>query len=158
MREHLSLALALACALASPGLDAGEVDPTFGDAQAVARALTDLMDAAARKDLDRVDAFHLYGPAFSKFSENGLGRQDADTTREAERRGLTAARSFEVQIDDLKVDLFGPVAVATMILRYAVATEGLEAKGATRSTIVLVQVESEWKIVHEHHSSLRGEG
>jgi ketosteroid isomerase-like protein len=157
MNRGAAVILALLGVIGSPGPRAAE-NETFEDAQVVARALHDLMDAAARKDLDRVESFHLYGPAFSKFSETGLGRQDAETAREAERRGLSAARSFQAKIEGLKVDLFGPVAVATMILHYAVATEGVEATGATRSTIVLVQVDSQWKIVHEHHSSLHGEG
>ena len=44
---------------------------------AVSKMLTELMQAVRSKDLDRVEAFHLYGPKFSKFDDSGGERQDA---------------------------------------------------------------------------------
>ena len=46
----------------------------------------EIFDIAKRKELDKLDAFHLYGPKFTKFDDwDPLDRQDATTAQKAER-------------------------------------------------------------------------
>ncbi len=130
-------------------------DPFPTEQTAVAQVLQELMDAVEHKDLDRVDSFHLYGPKFSKFDESGFSRQDAAGAQAAERNGLAAVKSFTATIEDLKVDVFGPVSIATFVLNYSLELETARVSNRTRSTLVLAKSDAGWKIVHEHHSPLR---
>jgi hypothetical protein len=125
-------------------------DPT----QEIAKILQDICDAAKKKELDRLDAFHAYGPKFSKFDDDGLGRQDAVVGKKSERDGIGGVKAFVASFDDLKVDVFGTVAVATFILKYDVDTGKEKMAGKDRSTMVFSREGGAWKIVHEHHSPL----
>jgi len=104
--------------------------------------------------LDRVEAIHLYGPKSSKFDEFGLGREDADKARAAERQGLASLRSFKASIKELRVDVFGAVAVATFLPNYTAETSQGRAVAMIRSTVVLAKHCSNWRMVHEHYSPL----
>jgi ketosteroid isomerase-like protein len=142
---------------AAPASPAPDIlgDPFPAEQAAVAAMLGELMAAVERKDLDRVDSFHLYGPKFSKFDEPGFARQDAAAARIAERNGLSAVRAFHGTIEDLKVDVLGPVSIATFVLSYTVDLEATQVSSRTRSTLVLAKSDAGWRIVHEHHSPLR---
>ena len=121
----------------------------------ITKIVSDIVDAAQKKQLDRRDAFHWYGPKFSKFEDDGLGRQDAAAGKKGEREGLAAVKSFAAKVSDLKVDVFGSAAVATMILAYDVDTGKDKVSGKDRSTLVFAKENGAWKIVHEHHSPLK---
>jgi ketosteroid isomerase-like protein len=54
---------------------------------------------------------------------------------------------------DLKVDVFGPVAVTTFVMDYRVVDNQDERHSfRARATLVLAREEGEWLIVHEHFS------
>jgi ketosteroid isomerase-like protein len=59
---------------------------------------------------------------------------------------------------DLKVDVFGPVAVTTFVMDYAVVTEGERHQLRARGTLVLANDGGEWLIVHEHFSPFVANG
>lgn len=120
----------------------------------VERTLHQIMSAARRQAVDELESYHAFGPKFTKFDDfEPLGRQDADTTRRLEREALTGVKEFAPDIVDLKVDIFGPVAVATFVMRYDVITEEDEQLSLrARSTMVFAQDEGRWLIVHEHFS------
>src|SRR5205814_8119932 len=84
--------------------------------------LSDIIDAAQKTHVARLDAFHAYGPKFSKFEDDGLGRQDAAAGKKGEDDAIVAVKSFAAKVNDLKVDVFGSTAVATMILAYDLDT------------------------------------
>jgi ketosteroid isomerase-like protein len=125
------------------------------DQAKIGKILQDIVDAAQKKELDRLDAFHDYGPKFSKFEDDGLGRQDAATGKKGERDALSAVKAFNAKINDLKVDIFGNTAVATMILAYDIDMGKEKMAGKDRSTLVFVKQGGTWKIVHEHSSPLK---
>ncbi len=125
------------------------------DERAVAETLRELMDAAEKKELDHVDSLHLYGPKFSKFDESGFARQDAAASQAAERKGLAAVTSFRAKVEDLKVDVFGPVAIATFVMNYTVEAGEVKVSNKARSTMVFARDGDKWKVVHEHHSPLK---
>ena len=124
------------------------------DQAKITKILNDIVDAAQKKDLARLDAMHDYGPKFSKFEDDGLGRQDAVAGKKGEDDAIAAVKSFAAKISDLKVDIFGSTAVATMVLAYDVDMGKEKMAGKDRSTIVFVKEGGTWKIVHEHHSPL----
>ncbi len=128
------------------------VEP-FPEAQKeVERTLIDLLGAAVRKDFGRLEALHLYGPKFSKWDGKGPSRLDAETTRRTERAGIEALDAFRPTVEDLKVDVLGPTAVATFVMPYETVAAGQTSETKVRATLVWVKVDSGWKIVHEHFS------
>jgi ketosteroid isomerase-like protein len=142
------------CALLS--LSSGVARAGDADEQAkIGKIISDICEAAQKKELDRLDSFHDYGPRFSKFDDDGLGRQDAATGKKGERDGIGGVKSFAAKVSDLKVDLFGSTAIATFILAYDVDTGKEKMSGKDRSTLVFVKRAGTWKIVHEHHSPLK---
>jgi len=129
-------------------------DPMPAEQAAVADALDRLMQALSRGALDEVEGLHLYGPKFTRFDDTGLGRQEGDEARVAERQGLSAIESFEGKVIGLKVDVLGVAAVATFVLEYTFRVGGAPVSGKARSTMVFAKSDGHWRIVHEHLSPL----
>ncbi len=120
----------------------------------VERRLEDIMSAARRQAIDELESYHAFGPKFTKFDDfDPLERQDADTTRQLEREAILGVKEFDPRLADLKVDVFGPVAVTTFVMDYRVVDEEDERHAfRARATMVLAKEQSEWLIVHEHFS------
>jgi ketosteroid isomerase-like protein len=154
------LAVLLGSVLLPHGGNAADiVGDTFPLKQAaVAKAVHDVFEAAERGDADRLEALHLYGPKFSKFDDIPASTlQDAAATRENERIALSRLSSFSAIVEDLRVDVFGSVAVATFVLRYSFETPDASGSSSARSTMVFVERAGAWRIVHEHFSRLAEE-
>jgi ketosteroid isomerase-like protein len=127
----------------------------YAQAQAeVTATVHAIMAAATRRDVDALDAFHAFGPKFTKFDDfEPLARQDAETTRRLEREAVCGVAAFTARVEDLKVDVFGPAAVATFVLDYGAVTNDDETMAfRARATLVLVTHQGRWLIVHEHLS------
>jgi ketosteroid isomerase-like protein len=60
-----------------------------------------------------------------------------------------------MRANDLKIDVFGEVAVVTFLVNssFKVGTDNLERQA--RSTLVFVKDQGTWKITHEHFSPLK---
>jgi ketosteroid isomerase-like protein len=135
---------------------AADSNPALTRAEAeVSQRLQEVFDAAAKKDMARLDSYHLYGPKFTKFGTGASGRLDGNAARESEHKGLTGLADLSIRADQLKIDVFGDTAVATFIGR-ADAKRGNQAiHSEERTTIVLVRNAGSWKIVHEHFSPFK---
>ena len=121
----------------------------------VAKVVDAIHDAAEKKDVARLESLHAYGPRFTKFEDDGLGRQDANAGKKGERDAFTGVKAVAMHIDDLKIDVFGVAAVATCLLRYSVDVGSEKIAGVDRATIVFVKDGGSWKIVHEHLSPFK---
>lgn len=119
----------------------------------IQRRLNEIFDAAEKKDLTRLDGYHLYGPKFTKFGGEQRDRQDAAVARQGEHDGLGAVQDLKMEADDLKIDVFGNVGIATFILRYRFKAGGDTVERKARSTLVFAEDHGTWKIVHEHFSA-----
>jgi ketosteroid isomerase-like protein len=121
----------------------------------IQRRLKEIFDAAEKKDLNRSDGYHAYGPKFTKFAVGQLGRQDAIAARNAEHDRLGVINDLSMRADDLKIDVFGDVGVAAFVLAYSfrAGTDTIESKEC--STMVFVKERGAWKIVHEHFSPFK---
>jgi ketosteroid isomerase-like protein len=124
----------------------------------VEERIQEIMAAAQNKDIDRLESYHLYGPKFTKFDDlEPLDRQDADMTKRLERDAIVGVKEFIPSVSDLKVDIFGLVALATFVFQYDVTTfENEELSVRARSTLAFVKDGLEWKIFHEHFSPFKG--
>jgi|AntRauTorckE6833_2_1112554.scaffolds.fasta_scaffold11666_2 ketosteroid isomerase-like protein len=129
----------------------------FPEAQAELQAVLDgIFKAIQDKDADKLISYHIYGPKFTEFrdSEQRFNSQD----NEDFERGLVGAISgFDYNLGDLKIDVFGEVAVVTFHadFRPTIGEDVLQMWEST--TLVFVKVDRAWKITHEHHSPLNVE-
>jgi ketosteroid isomerase-like protein len=123
--------------------------------QQIRQVLNEIFDSAEKKDFVRLDACHWYGPQFTKFATEAPGRLDAAAARQGEHDGLGAVNGLSMQADDLKIDVFGDVGIATFTLKYSfkVAADTIEKKAHT--TLVFARDQGAWKIVHEHLSAVK---
>ncbi len=121
----------------------------------IERVLHQILDAAEKKDLPRLDSYHFYGPKFTKFGGGQLGRLDAAAARKGEHDGLGAANNLSMRADDLKIDVFGDVGIATFILSYSYGSASERIEKKERSTLVFVKDDGSWKITHEHFSPFK---
>lgn len=145
----VAVILLAGCVSHSPGL------PNRGESETKARIeclLRDVFEAAERKDLDRLDGYHLFGSKFTKFGPTGFARFDAAGTRAEEHAGLSAIQELSMHAEDLKIDVFGEAAIATFILKSTFRAGDKVAESRSRATLVLVKDAGEWKITHEHFS------
>jgi ketosteroid isomerase-like protein len=118
--------------------------------------LHDIMDAVQCKDFARLAAHHLYSPKFTKFDDfEPLDRQDATAAQRAEEEGLGGVENFRYRLDDLKIDVFGPVAIATFVFDYGFDADGGAMSVRARSTMVFVRDNRAWRIAHEHFSPFK---
>ncbi len=129
-------------------------EPYPGEQLAVERRLEDIMSAARRQAVDELESYHAFGPKFTKFDDfEPLERQDGETTRRLEREAILGVKEFDPRLVDLKVDVFGPVAVTTFVMDYRVVDDERDHHSfRARATMVLAKAESGWLIVHEHFS------
>lgn len=134
------------------------IEETFPEEQAnIKRLMDEALDVARKKDLNQLELFHLYGPKFSKFdSWEPLTRQDAEAGRKAEQDAFAPSNEIvALTYEDLKVDVFGDVAIATFYLPYSIKVGKEVISGNDRMTLVWVRVGDSWKITHEHGSPLK---
>ena len=113
-----------------------------------------MLDAAEKKDFERLDSYHFYGPTFTKFTGSSPERLDTTAARKGEHDGLGSINGLKMRDDDLKIDVFGNTGIATFILTYSFEAGGKTVQGRERSTLVFVKEMGEWKIVHEHLSTI----
>jgi ketosteroid isomerase-like protein len=114
--------------------------------------LSEILDAAEKKDLERLDSYHFYGPKFTKFG-TPADRLDATTARQEEHLGLSRISDLSMRTENLKIDVFGDVGVATFIMHsdFRAGTNTFHQKA--RGTLIFVNDRGFWKITHEHFSS-----
>jgi ketosteroid isomerase-like protein len=118
----------------------------------VKRRLGEILDAAEKRDLVRLDSYHWYGPHFTKFSGTGK-RMDAAAAREGEHKGLSALMGLKLRTDALRIDVFDQAAVATFIMTASFRSDAQSVTKSERGTLVFVKHDGSWKIVHEHFSA-----
>lgn len=147
LKEFFPLALLLLASCATRP-DTGQPQETAR----IERRLQEIFDAAEKKDMGRLDSYHLYGPKFTKFAPGTQARQDAATAQQRENAGLGAINDLAMKATDLKIDLFGDVAITTFILDYSFKIDASTIERKEFSTIVFVKDHGEWKITHEHLS------
>lgn len=116
----------------------------------IEHSLQEVFTAAENRDYVLLDKYHFYGPKFTKFSGTLPERLDADTCRRNEHEGLAAITDLEMQANDLKIDVFGHVGIATFVLDYSFDSGGVTVHKSDRTTLVFVKDGGIWKITHEH--------
>ena len=127
-------------------------DPFPMDQAAIRAAILSLSDIGRNRDWEALRVAHLEGPKFTDFGA-GMERHDFDQMLATEIAALSGMDDFSADFRDLKIDVFGDVAVATSFPIYT----GRNANGEKieierRATMVYVKTPAGWKIAHEHLS------
>jgi ketosteroid isomerase-like protein len=132
------------------------ISDEFPEAQReVEKRCAEILDAVRAKEFGRLASYHLDSPKFTKFNDiEPLDRQDIEACNHYEQEELGAVDSFHGEVHELKIDVFGPAAVVTGILEATVEIDGQRETGKIRTSLVFADDGGDWKIVHEHLSTL----
>ena len=105
-------------------------------------------------DVDKLIAFHAYSPKFTEF-KNGEPRNGAKEN-EAHERNVFGSVTEVVKFDakDLKVAVYGDVANVTFQSDFQLKFGDDLVVVNDQITLLFVNTDDGWKMVHEHHSPL----
>jgi len=103
-------------------------------------------------DLEALRSTHLNSPKFSKFGPRISERQDVKSTNETETEHVLSISDASFDLEDIKVDVFGEMAVTTFYNNYSFTKNNIRVQGKGRVTLVFLNTEEGWKIIHEHSS------
>lgn len=149
----------LAAALVSAGLAACSesahredlVRGSFQNAQAeVQQAVQSIAQDIVSQNIEGLQSAHLNSEKFTKFGPRSFDRQDLIATNESEAAFFSSITSVKYEVRDLKVDIFGSVAVATYYPQASFTKDGERRTINARQTFVFVKTVDGWKLAHEH--------
>jgi ketosteroid isomerase-like protein len=101
-------------------------------------------------NLEGVAASHLMTPKFTKFGGQSFERLTVEETNKSEAEALSAIKELNVELTDLKIDVFGKVAVATYYSHFSFIVEGQRVESLARQALIFLETEDGWKIIHEN--------
>ena len=106
-------------------------------------------------DFDSFKNMHMFGEGYSLYGAfPPLIRYDDDRALPRERMWFyEIAPSLDCKIGSVKIDIFGTVALATLIVDYSGIYRKEQFRMRSRGTVVLLKKENNWKIYHEHWSA-----
>ena len=128
------------------------INDEFPDAQAEIKVIVDsIFKSIQNKDAESLKSFHLYGPKFTAFAP-GMLRQGSKENEEKERQTINSISSLEYNLNDLKINVFGEVAIVTYHGDFEFTFETGSKQMHTQTTLIFVKTEAGWKLTHEHSS------
>jgi ketosteroid isomerase-like protein len=133
------------------------INNQFPESQAEIQSVLDgIFKSIQDGDADKLISYHIYGPKFTEFRDSERRFNSADN-EQYERGFVGAISGFDYELGDLKINVFGDLAVVTFHadFRPTIGEDVPQIWGST--TLVFVKVDNEWKITHEHHSPLNVE-
>ena len=138
-----------------------ELRPADKDRRDVEAVIRGFFEAGRTKDLAALSDFHAPRDQFTKFDENPpYTRQSSEEAFVYEQAAFANISDYNYSIDDLRIDLFGDVAIATFYLSYSgmfvndYSFEGSPVRAKTRVTMALARTPMGWRMVHEHLSRI----
>ncbi len=125
----------------------------FPEAQAQLRAvLNTIIHDAQSANVQGLRDAHLNSDKFTKFSGSTYERRNFEQTVESETAAITSRQDYKYEARDLKIDVFGEVAVMTYYSDRSYKEDGELIQYSARQTFVFLKTADGWKIVHEHKS------
>ena len=130
------------------------INDTFPEAQAeIQEVIDETFQSLIDRDADKLISYHVYGPKFTHFKD-GLPREGSEANEKGERDLVAAISGWEYDTNDLKINVFGEVAVVTYHADFRPTIGGEIKQLLYQATIVVVNTDQGWKITHEHFSPL----
>ncbi len=129
----------------------------------VAAAVHSFFEAGKNGDLSSLMRMHGPSDIFTKFGDvPPYTRQGSEEAFAYEQASFANMSDYRYQLDDLRIDLAGGLAIATFYLdeRGMIVNdysfEGRTVSTRSRVTMLLVKLDGSWRIIHEHFSSIPG--
>lgn len=153
----MSWAVSMALLLAPVRPSGGEppkrdpVEDPFPEAQAeIHQVIGSIIRDAESGNVAGLQSAHLDSEKFTKFGPRSFERQDVAGTNESEAAFFGSITGYRQEARELKVDVFGEVAVATYYPHVSFVQHGETRQGSGRQTFVFLETPDGWKLVHEH--------
>jgi hypothetical protein len=100
------------------------VNETFPEAQAELQVvLEQIYDDAMLANVEGLETIHLVSPKFTKFGPRSFNRQTVEETNESEASFFTSISDLKVELKDIKIDVFGDVAITTFYPHYSLVKD-----------------------------------
>jgi len=127
------------------------INDKFPEAQAeIHEIIKSIMKDAETANIEGLQTVHLVSDKFTKFGPRSFDRQDVASTNESEAAFFGSISNYKQEIKDLKIDVFGDIAIATYYPHVSFLQNGEKKEGSGRQTLVFLKTLEGWKIVHEH--------
>ncbi len=127
------------------------VNDQFSAAQAELREVVNsIVHDVETANVEGLHSIHLDSEKFTKFGPRSFDRQDVGSTNESEAAFWSSASNTHYEVEELKIDVFGDVAVVTYYPHVSFVMDGEQREVDGRQTLVLLKTADGWKIVHEH--------
>ncbi len=127
------------------------INDKFPKAQAeIHEVIKSIVIDAKTANIEGLQTAHLLSDKFTKFGPRNFERQDVEGTNNSEEAFFGSISNYKLEVKDLKIDVFGDIAIATYYPIVSFVQNGEEKKGSGRQTLVFLKTPKGWKIVHEH--------
>ncbi len=127
----------------------------FPESKAEIRKVLDgIFKSFQDKDADKLISYHIYGPKFTEFRNDGP-RFGSKENEEYERGFVAAISAFDYNLGNLKIDVFGDVAIVTFEADFRPTIQNKVVQIWANVTLVFVKVNNTWKITHEHFTQFK---
>lgn len=125
--------------------------------EAISKTMDSIVQSIKDGDIDRLISFHAYSPKFTEF-KNGEPRNGGAENEEFER-GVFGSVTEVVKFDmnDLNVAVYGDVANVTLHSDFHLKFDEDLAVVNDQISLLFLNTDKGWRIVHEHHSPLKKE-
>lgn len=154
--SSLMFFLFFACANES-SLERDIITDPFPEAQAELREVVNtIAKDAMMANIEGLQEAHLVSDKFTKFGPRNFNRQGVANTNASEAAFFSSISNLNMEIRDLKIDVFGEIGIATYYPHYSFIQDGEDKEGSSRQTLVFVKTRKGWKIIHEHGTPRKG--
>ena len=128
------------------------INETFPETQSEIKALVDnIFKDGAAKNLEKLDAYHLNSPKFTRIEDSGLLSYEEGKVLEENFYGNYDIHNYDIY--NHKVDVYGDIAISSFHIDMTASAnlDTLDLK--VKASLTFAKAMGEWKIVHEHISS-----
>ena len=114
-------------------------------------------DCTREKNYSSFEKIHLFNEGYSLYSAFGVAElEEAERARAKEKEWFyEIAPNLTWNLSDFKVRILGNVAIATLTVIYSPINSSQNSRHLpTRGTVVLLKQGGNWRILHEHYSTV----
>ena len=136
----------------STKMETNIINETFPESQSEIKALIDnIFKDGAAKNLEKLDAYHLNSPKFTRVEDSGLLSYEEGKVLEENFYGNYDIPNYNIL--DHKIDVYGDIAISSFHIDMIAInnTDTLDVKA--KVSLTFAKDKGVWKIVHEHISS-----
>lgn len=144
--------LVFSCKKSSPELQVGSEYNEKKSIKELSQKVHEIWEDAENTNIEKLKSAHYESPKFSKFGPRISERQNVSETNKSETAHFSKIKDVKLVLENLKVDVFENIGIATFYNNYSFIKNGKNIKGKGRVTLVFIKSPDGWKIIHEHSS------